>query len=182
MHSHFTFAVATIRSYFVLTWAQAPFTDEWTASTRPLVVQASDCYTLRIPPPKWRRNKPGQVVQNSRLPFAVNVTRNLSNDCHCLGDMAVCMGNVLTRWWFVVLRLASISHRVGVVIRSGVLNDLRVKTTFGFRLRLRRYDKVKTGLSESQAEAEELNLTNCVSVGTCIVIGLSFPFRFSPRS
>ena len=36
-----------------------------------------------------------QVVQNSRLPFAVNVTLNLSNDCHCLGEMAVRMGNVV---------------------------------------------------------------------------------------
>jgi len=35
-----------------------------------------------------------------------------------------------------------------------------MKTAFGFRLRLRRYDQVKTGSSESQAEAEELNLTN----------------------
>ena len=54
-----------------------------------------------------------------------------------------------------------------------------MKTAFGFRLRLRRYDQVKTGSSESQVEAEELNLTNYLSVGTCIVIGLSFPFRFS---
>ena len=44
------------------------------------------------------KEKFGQVVQNSRLPFPVNVTLNLSNDCHCLGDMAVRMGNVLTRW------------------------------------------------------------------------------------
>ena len=48
------------------------------------------------------KEKLGQVVQNSRLPFAVNVTLNLSNDCHCLGDMAVRMGNVLIRWWVVV--------------------------------------------------------------------------------
>ena len=34
------------------------------------------------------------------------------------------------------------------------------------------YDQVKTGSSESQAEAEELNQSQ--SVGTCIVIGLSF--------
>ena len=48
------------------------------------------------------KEKLGQVVQNSRLPFAVcrlpfavNVTLNLSNDCHCLGEMAVRMGNVV---------------------------------------------------------------------------------------
>ena len=34
------------------------------------------------------------------------------------------------------------------------------------------YDQMKTGSSESQAEAEELNQSQ--SVGTCIVIGLSF--------
>ena len=42
------------------------------------------------------KEKPGHVVQNSRLPFAVKVT--LSNGYHCLGDMAVLMGKVLTRW------------------------------------------------------------------------------------
>ena len=47
-----------------------------------------------------------------------------------------------------------------------------VKTAFQFRLRLRRlhsaYDLVKTRLSGSEAEAEELNQSQ--SVGTCIVI------------
>ena len=41
------------------------------------------------------------------------------------------------------------------------------------------YDKVKTGLSESQAEAEELNQLQ--SVEKCTVIGLSFRFRFRLR-
>ena len=48
------------------------------------------------------KEKLGQVVQNLQLPFAVNMILNLSNDCHCLGDMAVRMGNVLTRWRVVV--------------------------------------------------------------------------------
>ena len=58
-----------------------------------------------------------------------------------------------------------------------------VKTAFRFRLLLRRlrsaYDLVKTRLSESEAEAEELNQSQ--SVGTCIVIGLSFRFCFRLR-
>ena len=41
------------------------------------------------------------------------------------------------------------------------------------------YDQVKTRLSESQAEAEELNQSQ--SVGTCVVIGLSFRFCFRLR-
>ena len=55
-----------------------------------------------------------------------------------------------------------------------------VKTAFRSRLRLRRlrsaYDLVKTRLSESEAEVEELNQSQ--SVGMCIVIGLSFRFCF----
>ena len=55
-----------------------------------------------------------------------------------------------------------------------------MKTSFWFRLRLRRlqsaYDPVKNRLSELEAEAEELNQSQ--SVGTCIVIGLSFRFHF----
>ena len=51
-----------------------------------------------------------------------------------------------------------------------------MNTAFRFRLRLRclrsAYDLVKTRLSESEAEAEEPNQSQ--SVGTCIVIGLSF--------
>ena len=58
-----------------------------------------------------------------------------------------------------------------------------VKTTFRLRLRLRRlrsaYNLVKTRLSESEAEAEEPNQKQ--SVGTCIVIGLSFRFCFRLR-
>ena len=58
-----------------------------------------------------------------------------------------------------------------------------VKKVFRFRLRLRRlrsaYDLVKTRLSESEAEAEELNQLQ--SVGTSIVIGLSFRFCFRLR-
>ena len=58
-----------------------------------------------------------------------------------------------------------------------------VKKVFRFRLRLRRlrsaYDLVKTRLSESEAGAEELNQSQ--SVGTCIVIGLSFRFCFRLR-
>ena len=50
-----------------------------------------------------------------------------------------------------------------------------VKKVFRFRLRSA-YDLVKTRLSESEAEAEELNQSQ--SVGTCIVIGLSFRFCF----
>ena len=57
-----------------------------------------------------------------------------------------------------------------------------VKTAF-LRLRLQRersaYDLVKTRLSESEAEVEELNQSQ--SVGTCIVIGLSFRFCFRLR-
>ena len=68
---------------------------------------------------------------------------------------------------------------VRVEIRSMGLNDL-VKTAFWFlwfRLRLRRFDdQVKRTLSESQAEAEELNQSQ--SVGTSLVIGLSFRFCF----
>ena len=55
-----------------------------------------------------------------------------------------------------------------------------VKTAFWFYLRLHRlrsaYDLVKTGLLESEAEAEELNQSQ--SIGTCIVIGLSLCFCF----
>ena len=40
-------------------------------------------------------------------------------------------------------------------------------------------DQVKTGSSESQAQAEEPNQSQ--SVGTCIMIGLSFPFCFRVR-
>ena len=51
-----------------------------------------------------------------------------------------------------------------------------VKTAFRLRLRLRRlrsaYDLAKTRLSESSADAETLNQSQ--SVGTSIVIGLSF--------
>ena len=51
-----------------------------------------------------------------------------------------------------------------------------MKTAFRFRLRLRRlrspYDLVKTRLSEPEVEAEEPNQSQ--SMGTCIVIGLSF--------
>ena len=58
-----------------------------------------------------------------------------------------------------------------------------MKTTFRLRLRLRRlrsaYNLVKTRLSESEAEAEEPNQKQ--SVGTCIVIGLSFRFCFRLR-
>ena len=41
------------------------------------------------------------------------------------------------------------------------------------------YDQVKIRLSESQAEANELNQSQ--SVETCIVIGLSFRFCFRLR-
>ena len=58
-----------------------------------------------------------------------------------------------------------------------------VKIALLFRLRLRRlrsaYDLVKTRLSESEAEAEEPKQSQ--SVGTCIVIGLSFRFCFRLR-
>ena len=58
-----------------------------------------------------------------------------------------------------------------------------VKKVFRFRLRLRRlrsaYDLVKTRLSESEAEGGEPNQSQ--SVGTCIVIGLSFGFCFRLR-
>ena len=111
------------------------------------------------------------------LPFAVKVT--LSNGYHCLGDMAVLMGNVLTRWWVVVWRLAFTSNLVGVVIRSVELYDL-VKTAFGFRLRFRRYDQVKTGSSESQAEAEEQNQSQ--SVGTCTAWLVWFSLDHKRRS
>ena len=59
-----------------------------------------------------------------------------------------------------------------------------MKTAFRFRLRLRRlrsaYDLVKTRLSESEAEAKELNQSQ--SVGTCIVIGLVLPFLHPTRT
>ena len=52
-----------------------------------------------------------------------------------------------------------------------------VKTAFRFRLRFHRlrsaYDLVKTRLSESKAEAKELNQSQCV--GTCIVIAFIPP-------
>ena len=55
-----------------------------------------------------------------------------------------------------------------------------MKTAFRFRLRLRRlrsaYDLVKTRLSESEAGVEERNQSQ--SVGTCIVIALSFRLCF----
>ena len=58
-----------------------------------------------------------------------------------------------------------------------------VKTAFRFHLRLRRllsaYDLVKTRLSGSEAEAEELHQSQ--SARTCIVIGLSFRFCFRLR-
>ena len=58
-----------------------------------------------------------------------------------------------------------------------------VKTAFRFRLLLRplrsAYDLVKTRLSESEAEVEEPNQSQ--SVGTCILIGLSFRFFFRLR-
>ena len=58
-----------------------------------------------------------------------------------------------------------------------------VKTAFRFPLRLRRlrsaYDLVKTRWSESEAEAELLNQSQ--SVGTSIVVGLSFRFCFRLR-
>ena len=69
--------------------------------------------------------------------------------------------------------------RVGVVIRSVEL----MITAFRFQLRLCRlqsaYDLVKTRLSESEAEAEELNQSQ--GVGKCIVTGLSFRFCFGLR-
>ena len=58
-----------------------------------------------------------------------------------------------------------------------------VKTAFRLRLRLRivrsAYDLVKTRLSESEAEVEELNQSK--SVGPCIVINVSFRFCFRLR-
>ena len=67
---------------------------------------------------------------------------------------------------------------VGVVIRSVGVDDL-VKTAFWFgRLRLYLLQSSDTRLSESQAEAEELNQSQ--SLGTC-VIGLSFPFSLGLR-
>ena len=62
---------------------------------------------------------------------------------------------------------------VGVVIRSVEIYDL-VKTAFWFHFSYYSlvYYQVKTRSSESQAEAEELDQSQ--SVGTCIVIGLSF--------
>ena len=41
------------------------------------------------------------------------------------------------------------------------------------------YDQVKSGSSETQAEAKELNRSQ--SVGTCIAVGLSFRFCFRLR-
>ena len=71
---------------------------------------------------------------------------------------------------------------VRVEIRSMGLNDL-VKTAFWFlwfRLRLRRFDdQVKRTLSESQAEAEELNQSQ--SAETSIMISLSFRLCFRLR-
>ena len=58
-----------------------------------------------------------------------------------------------------------------------------VKKAFRFRLRFRRlrfsYDLVKTRLSESEAQVEELNQSQ--SVGTWIVIDLPFRFCFRLR-
>ena len=67
---------------------------------------------------------------------------------------------------------------VGVVIRSVGVNDL-VKTAFWLGcLRLYLLQSSDTRLSESQAEAEELNQSQ--SLGTC-VIGLFFPFSLGLR-
>ena len=80
---------------------------------------------------------------------------------------------------FIPLRLVSTSDVVGSRSRNQKRRayDL-VKTAFRFRLRLRRlrsaYDLAKTRLSESSADAETLNQSQ--SVGTSIVIGLSFRF------
>ena len=59
---------------------------------------------------------------------------------------------------------------VAVVITSVELYDL-VKKCSDSAYNSFVYNQVKTGLSESQAEVEELNQSQ--SVGTCIVIGLS---------
>ena len=66
-------------------------------------------------------------------------------------------------------------YGVGVVIRSKTWRSSeteRFHSTYDSIV----YDHVETSLSESQAEAEELNKSQ--SVGTCIVIGLSFRLSF----
>ena len=102
------------------------------------------------------------AYKNSLLSFKVNI--------HLVGPL---------------LRLVFRSDRVGVgggvVIRSIKIYDL-VKTAFWFSYSKNSvhdsvlYDQVKTGLSESQAEVDELNQSQ--SQGMCIVIGLSFHFCF----
>ena len=75
----------------------------------------------------------------------------------------------------MTLRLVFTSDGVRVVIRNVELHHL-VKTDCDSAFDSVIYDQVKTGLSESQAEGEELNQSQ--SLGTCIVIGLCFRFCF----
>ena len=75
----------------------------------------------------------------------------------------------------MTLRLVFTSDGVGVIIRNVKLHHL-VKTDCDSPFDSVIYDQVKTGSSESQAEEEELNQSQ--SVGTCIVIGLCFRFCF----
>ena len=79
------------------------------------------------------------------------------------------------------LVFASEGVRVGVVMRSVELNDLvkLLSDSSDSAYDSVVYYQVKTGSSESQAEAEELNQSQ--SMGACIVIGLSFRFCFRLR-
>ena len=85
---------------------------------------------------------------------------------------------LISRFSLIRLVFTSDGVAVEVVIRSVELYDL-VKQRSDSAYDSLVYDQVKTRLSESEAEAEELNQTQ--SVETCIVIGLSFPFCFRLR-
>ena len=76
-------------------------------------------------------------------------------------------------------RLVFTNDGVGVVIRSVELYHLVKSDHSDSAYDSVVNDQVKTRLSESQAEAEELDQSK--SVGKCIVIGLSFCFCFCFR-
>ena len=104
----------------------------------------------------------------------------------CL-DLSVSQLSAASSWssWisqvlkYVYLSLkAGFHYNDGVVIRSVELYDL-VKQRCDSAYDSAVYDQVKTGSSKSQEEAEELNKSQ--SVGTCLVIGLSFCFCFRLR-
>ena len=76
---------------------------------------------------------------------------------------------VNNKGWFSLATESDRSHNQ----KRRTFNDPG-KTAFDSAYDSVAYDQVKTRLSESKAEAEELNQSQ--SLGTCIVIGLSYRF------